>query len=90
VFNQTYKDFEIVIIENYVDSSKITPILDLYSKKPQKIQVVTDPTKHLAYLFNISWKSVNTQYIAQLADDVEVSETWLENIVFELSLSRLC
>lgn len=69
--NQTYKDFEILIIDN--GDSKIA--------KDYTNRVIKDNTKKLSYLFNLGWKNAKTDIIAYIADDAEADCYWLENIL---------
>ncbi len=83
ITNQNYKDFKILIIENFADDSKIK---DIFSEYPDdNLRVICDPKKRLSYLFNLGWKNADTELLGYLADDAEADKTWLEGIVAELN-----
>ncbi len=84
LFNQSYKDFDILVIENFKDRSEIDKVLNNFNYYKDKISVITDPTKKLSYLFNLGWKSTKNEFLAYLADDAEAEPLWLENINMEL------
>lgn len=68
---QTYKDFEIVVIDN--GESKVAGI---YTNR-----IIRDKTKKLSYLFNLGWKNTRSRILAYIADDAEAEPDWLENII---------
>jgi len=80
IFDQTYQDFVVLIIENYKDASLVIPILKRSKDYKDRISVITDPKKKLSYLFNLGWKSADTEFLAYVADDVTLEKNWLENI----------
>ncbi|OGC45110.1 hypothetical protein A2V49_02290 [candidate division WWE3 bacterium RBG_19FT_COMBO_34_6] len=84
IYLQSYKDFEILLIENFIDLSKILKIIKKYSRKQQIIKVIYDPTKKLSYLFNLGWRNSQTENIAYVADDVTLDKDWLKNAKEEL------
>lgn len=86
IFGQTYKNFEVLIVENFKDTSNIDPILKNYEAKDQRINVINDPTKRLSHLFDIGWRNANTELLAYVADDVELTPNWLEEIDKEIHL----
>ncbi len=83
ITNQNYKDFKILIIENFADDSKIKDIVSEYPD--DNLRVICDPKKRLSYLFNLGWKNADTELLGYLADDAEADKTWLEGIVAELN-----
>ncbi len=83
ILKQTYKNYKVFIIENYKDDSKIKPLVQKY-KKEIELNVLLDPTKRLSFLFNLGWKSTDTELIAFIADDAEADPQWLEAIYNEL------
>ena len=88
IYKQTHTNFEILIVENYKDTSKITDILDKFKQRKQKIKIISDPTKRLSYLFNLGWKNAKTDYLGYVADDVEVEKDWLANIDTEFKRNQ--
>lgn len=85
VFGQSYQNFEILLIENYQDDSKLLELVKFYKNKLQKIRVINNPKKKLSYLFDIGWRAARTEYLAYIADDVEIRKDWLEKVEHELS-----
>lgn len=75
VFNQTYTDFDLLVIDNG-DPSVSDDILKNY-----KLRIIRDKTKRLSYLFNLGWKSVSQELLAYLADDIELDGHWLEEAI---------
>lgn len=75
-----------MIVENFNkvdDVKRIVKRLDLN----KKTKIVFDPTKKLSYLFNLGWKSTETEMLAYLADDAEADQNWLTEISKELKSS---
>ena len=75
LLKQTYRDFEIVVIDN--GSTDQTP--GLLQKYPAK--VIRTETKNLAHVFNLGWKNASGDVIAFLNDDAEPLPNWLEKSV---------
>lgn len=88
IFNQSYDNFEVLLVENYKDQSKIKPIVERYKHKKQKIRIINDPKKKLSYLFDIGWRKADTELLAYVADDVELEPEWLENAHKELESDK--
>jgi len=88
IFNQTYRDFEILLVENYKDKGEIKRIVNKFGGKEQKIKIINDPKKKLSHLFDIGWREVKTELIAYVADDVELEPEWLENVHQELTSDK--
>ena len=84
VFNQTYQDFEVLVIENFSNKSEIEKVLLGFAKYRERISVINDPTKKLSYLFNLGWRHAKTELLVFLADDAEADPNWLENINLEM------
>lgn len=85
IFSQTYKNYQILIVENYQDQSKIKPLINPYQNSTTKIKIINDPKKKLSYLFDLGWRKAQTEYIAYIADDIEIKNDWLERVHQELS-----
>lgn len=79
ISKQTFKDFELLVIDNG-DTSQTDEILISYNAN-----IVKDKTKRLSYLFNLGWKHSKKEFIAYLADDVEIDSQWLEEGLFSLT-----
>jgi len=84
IFNQTYKDFKVLIVENYKSKEKIKEVTKKFESKAQKLRVINDPKKKLSYLFDIGWRNVDTELVAYVADDVELEPEWLGSVHREL------
>jgi len=81
VLAQTYKDYDILIVNNGES------IDDIIRDKP--VRVINDRTKKLSYLFNLGWRNSSGELIAYLADDAQVSESWLREGLNTLSAGAL-
>ncbi|MFZ2664316.1 MAG: glycosyltransferase [Patescibacteria group bacterium] len=88
IFNQTYDDFEVIVIENYSNLNEIANLLKRYFSYKDRIKVINNPIKNLPTLFNLGWKYSNSDYLAYIADDVEIESDWLEIINQELDSSK--
>ncbi len=77
VLAQTYKDYDILIVNNGESIDGVTRGLP--------VRVINDQTKKLAYLFNLGWRSCSSELIAYLADDAQVSKSWLKEGLNSLS-----
>lgn len=84
VFKQKYENFDVILVENYKDNSKIKTLVKKYSDEKQNIKIVVDPLKKLSHLFDIGWREADTELLAYIADDVEIEPEWLKNIHKEL------
>lgn len=83
--DQTFKEFDIVIVENSNSNVEVEEILyQLKLPETVKIKVLKDETKRLSYLFNVGWQACESEYVAFIADDAEASVEWLEAIIKEL------
>jgi len=81
VLAQTYRDYQILIVNNGESIDGIT------SGKP--VRVINDRTKKLSYLFNLGWRNCSSELIAYLADDTQVSGSWLKEGLSSLSAGAL-
>ncbi len=82
ISKQTYKNFTVMIVENSSTPDNVISIVQ--SAKIQDYKIVCDTTKKLSYLFNLGFKNAQTDYLAFVADDVEITSKWLEVIEEEL------
>jgi len=88
VFKQTYKEYEILLIENYENQEKIKIIIDKFKEKQQEVRIINNPVKKLSHLFDIGWRAAKTELISYVADDVELEPEWLENVYAELQQDK--
>lgn len=88
LFAQKYKNFEILIVENYKDQKKLKPLLRKYKNQKQNINVINHPIKKLSYLFDIGWRNAQTEHLAYIADDVVAEPEWLLELDKELTKSK--
>lgn len=72
VSKQNFNNFELTVINNG-NSQETDEILRAYNAR-----IIRDQTKRLSYLFNLGWKNTDKEFIAYLADDVEIDTNWLE------------
>lgn len=95
VLNQSFRDFEIVVINNGV-GRETENLLDEFKAKSGDLnipfKIVSDKTKKLSYLFNIGWRNTNPQsvYLAYCADDTESDKDWLKYAVEYLDSRTDC
>lgn len=82
LLNQSYKNSDILVIDN----GSTDGTLELLKNYP--VRIIVDHTKKLSYLFNLAWKNTTGDYIAYLADDVELHPNWLENALKTFEKSR--
>lgn len=82
VFDQTYKNFEVVIVNNGKEG-ETRRLLKQFQREHSNLRVVEDKTKKLSYLFNVGWKnaSPDASVFAYCADDTEPDKDWLKSIV---------
>jgi len=97
VLNQTYRNFEIVVVNNGVGEEtrallgecKVQTCLPARQGAKCKVnfKVIENKTKRLSYLFNLGWKNADpkAEIFAYCADDTEPDKIWLETIVNYLS-----
>lgn len=81
VLNQTYQDFELIIIDdNSSDNSR--KIIDSFDDK-RIIKYYSDTNRHVAYTVNIGFKLANGDYIARIdSDDIWKSEKLEKQVEF--------
>ncbi len=78
---QSYTDFDVLVIDNASTDNTLAVL------KTYPVKVITDPKKKLSYLFNLAWRSTKGNYIAYLADDVELHHDWLKSAIQTFSIS---
>lgn len=76
ILNQTFKDFEVIIINDNPQRTDLIKILDEINKWSDKIKILNnDKNKGLAYSLNKGIRAANGEYIARMdADDIAVSD----------------
>lgn len=99
VYRQTYRNFEIVIVNNgkgeetkrYLRELNVRAMVSQDQNFPQ-VKVIDDQTKKLSYLFNVGWKNASTkaEIFAYCADDTEPDSDWLKHIVEYLRNNSAC
>lgn len=72
---QTYKDFEIIVIDNGC-TDETSALLKNYP-----VKVIRDATENLFYLCNLGWQHASADIIAYISDDCEADLHWLRHIV---------
>ncbi len=85
IFNQSYDDHMVLLVENYKDLSRLNPLLKKHSFDMSRLKLINDSKKKLSHLFEIGWRNAQTELLAYVADDVELEPDWLENAHKELT-----
>lgn len=88
IFKQSFKDFDVLVIENFSNLEKISVLLKQFSDFKDKIKIINNPVRNLPTLFNLGWKYSDSDYLVYIADDVEVEPLWLENVNKELDSDK--
>lgn len=86
LFNQTFKDFEVVVVNNGQDQETKNLLEQKgieFRDSNFSFKIVEDGTKKLSYLFNLGWKKSDpsAKYLAYLADDTEADPQYLSRAV---------
>lgn len=82
ILNQTYKDFEFVII-NDGSTDKSLEIIEKYKKEDERIVLISRENKGLIVSLNEGIEIARGKYIARMdADDISLSERFEEQIKF--------
>ena len=77
VVNQSYRDFEFLIIDN--GSNDETPsILKEYANKDERIRVITLSGGSIGYARNVGVNSAKGEYVAFVDDDDRIEKDYLE------------
>ncbi len=95
VLDQSFRDFEIVVVNNGLGSETEKLLEELKAKSGDlniPFKIISDKTKKLSYLFNIGWRNANLQsvYLAYCADDTEANKDWLKYAVEYLDNDAGC
>ena len=75
LMQQTYKDFEILVIDN--KSTDDTQNL----LKNYPVKVLRNGTKNVMHLFNLGWQKSQSEIIVYTNDDTKAEPFWIESIV---------
>lgn len=73
LMKQIYKAFDVIVIDNNSTDGTLNML------RAYPVKVAKDSTRKLSYLFNLAWKKTSGNYIAFLADDVELHPDWMKN-----------
>lgn len=78
--NQTFKDFELIIIDDY-SKDKSFEIAKEYAKQDQRIKVIrNEPNKRLPASLNIAFKEAKGKYFTWTSDDNLLHKSALEKM----------
>lgn len=83
--NQTFKDFEIIFVDNKSTDNSLQLLQEILSNKfPKNLRVkILKNNKNIGYCKgnNVGLKLANGKYVVFLNNDTYVSKTWLEELV---------
>lgn len=80
----TYKNYEIVIVENNSEKSETFEYYDKISKQNSKIKIVKFDIKYFNYsaIVNFGVENANGEYIVLLNNDIEfITQDWIEQML---------
>lgn len=87
--NQTYKNFELIIIDDgSTDNSK--KIIENYKEKDSRIVLLEQDNKGVSYSRNLGLGLSKAEYISFLDADDELDSRFLENMVKSIEGSDIC
>lgn len=83
ILNQTFGDFEFLIVEDGSTDDSLS-IIKAYQQKDDRIRIiVNDGNKGLVYSLNTAFDQVKSKYIARMdADDIAMSERLAKQVEF--------
>jgi len=84
ILNQSFRDFEFIIIQDTPDNNRITLLLNEYVNKDKRVRYIcNDQNIGLAQSLNKGLKIANGEYIARMdADDISLSNRFQHQIDF--------
>ncbi|MBD7913311.1 glycosyltransferase family 2 protein [Clostridium cibarium] len=89
VLNQTYKDFELLLInDGSVDRSHI--IASEFEKKDNRIKYYKQQNRGVSFTRNIGIQLANSEFISFLDADDEINERYLEKMVSAVGSGNVC
>lgn len=89
IVNQTYKNLEIIVSENYSGSNAIKRIIQKYLKKDKRIIYYQHkPNKGIHFNFKFVLKEASGKYFTWAADDDYWAPEYISNLVRELETHR--
>lgn len=85
IFNQTYKNFEIIVVDNCSSDGSV----DFFGEKYPDIKIV-ELKKNYGFALgnNMGFKESSGKYIALINNDVVLDKFWLENMIKMIKLSK--
>lgn len=78
VLNQTYKDFEIIMVDNASTDGSVEYVQEKY---PSAKIIQTNENLGFAKGCNVGMRASNAPYIVTLSNDTRVESNWLEELV---------
>lgn len=70
ILNQTYQDFEFIIINDIPSNQEISDTLNLYAAQDERIRLFVNPcNRGLVYSLNFALTKVSANYIARMDND---------------------
>lgn len=84
ILNQTFSDFEFIIVNDYPTSVDLSKFLYDYSQKDKRIKIISNPENiGLTKSLNIGLKLCKGKYIARMdADDISLPERFAKQVKF--------
>lgn len=84
ILNQTFSDFEFIIINDKPDRSELSAFLENYAQKDKRIKLITNPTNlGLTKSLNIGLRQSKGEYIARMdADDISMPKRFEKQVAF--------
>jgi len=87
ILNQTYKNIEILVINDCSTDSTCSIVLGL-QKKDKRIKLISQKHKGIAETFNTGLKNVNGEYFLIIGSDDNLSSDAIQNLVTYLEKNK--